>query len=645
MATITGVTGTIQDGESIDIIGTDFGAKAQAAPRKADFFEQSGDGYAIGDPISNGWGYMPNAPFTPPLYNDSNPRVVGGKHVRCNFSYLNEPVYPSGWGSSFYYDHGGTFSSVYATFWFRRSNPGGIETDNEKYFRITHGPTDGVGDNPGIGHTIIGGSAVTGVKGGNSDSDWMLPEMGKWWGTTHSWDIWERFEGYFVECDPFGGMNGICQVNYQFGGINNPFVAIVDQVGDTNRPPDTGHWTGCIFGKYVRLGMEGEGLQPGFLLHHDFGQVYIDVTRARVEIGNASTFAACTHREIQIPTAWADDGITITVNQGTFDEETAYVFVVDPDGIPSAGYQVLISGGPPDVTPPNIDPRYPSASATNIPIDAIIHFHVRDAGDGVDISTLVVQLDGTPIAVEDLVITGDASDYAVSYTPPASLSNNTVYTLTVDVDDLTPNSMATDEWSFTTEIEAELIPPTVDTLSPADEAIGVSIDTSISCHIKDTGSGVDITTIILTVDGVMVFVDSVTGDTDDLTVTYTPPTSLDYNTEYTITMNGDDLMSNSMEQVSWSFTTEVDVTAPTVDTLSPSDEAVGVSVNAIISCHIKDSEAGVDETTVVMTVNGIPVEPVITGDPDDLTITYTPSEPLPYGTEHVIVIDADDLAV
>ncbi|MCD6288604.1 MAG: hypothetical protein J7M12_05765, partial [Candidatus Hydrogenedentes bacterium] len=48
--------------------------------------------------------------------------------------------------------------------------------------------------------------------------------------------------------------------------------------------------------------------------------------------GNASTWSACTHREIQIPTAWSNDTITFTVNQGSFPYGTAYLYVVDSTG-------------------------------------------------------------------------------------------------------------------------------------------------------------------------------------------------------------------------------------------------------------------------------------------------------------------------
>jgi hypothetical protein len=72
---------------------------------------------------------------------------------------------------------------------------------------------------------------------------------------------------------------------------------------------------------------------------------YHDTSWARVEIGNAPAYNACTHREIQIPSAWSDGSVTFKVNKGSFaqiEPEQAFLFVVNPDGVNSAGYPVVI---------------------------------------------------------------------------------------------------------------------------------------------------------------------------------------------------------------------------------------------------------------------------------------------------------------
>jgi len=73
---------------------------------------------------------------------------------------------------------------------------------------------------------------------------------------------------------------------------------------------------------------------------------YIDNTWARVELGNASTYALSTVREIQPPLAWSATSITVTANNGSFAADAqAWVYVTDDDGNRSTGYSITIGGG------------------------------------------------------------------------------------------------------------------------------------------------------------------------------------------------------------------------------------------------------------------------------------------------------------
>lgn len=81
-----------------------------------------------------------------------------------------------------------------------------------------------------------------------------------------------------------------------------------------------------------------------------FDDVYVaagDAARARVEIGNKSSYAACTKLAVSTPTSWSDTKVVATVRQGVFNSgETAYVYVVDSSGSVNAqGYPVTIGGG------------------------------------------------------------------------------------------------------------------------------------------------------------------------------------------------------------------------------------------------------------------------------------------------------------
>lgn len=77
-----------------------------------------------------------------------------------------------------------------------------------------------------------------------------------------------------------------------------------------------------------------------------YADVYLDYTPARVVIANNATLSAATIVETQIPTAWNASSITATVNLGQFQAgQTAYLFVVDSSGTPSAtGYAVTVGG-------------------------------------------------------------------------------------------------------------------------------------------------------------------------------------------------------------------------------------------------------------------------------------------------------------
>ena len=88
-----------------------------------------------------------------------------------------------------------------------------------------------------------------------------------------------------------------------------------------------------------------------------YDQLYVDSTWARVYIGDRSTWNENTtwHKEIQIPTAWTDQSVTVVVNAGTFQGgQTAYLYVIDASGqVNTTGYPITIGqGGSVVSTPP-----------------------------------------------------------------------------------------------------------------------------------------------------------------------------------------------------------------------------------------------------------------------------------------------------
>jgi len=83
----------------------------------------------------------------------------------------------------------------------------------------------------------------------------------------------------------------------------------------------------------------------------DFDDVVYDHTQARVELGNAPNYAACTTLEVQEPVSWSNGSVTVKANPGALNlSAPVYVYVIDANGsVNSAGHRW---GGGPVVLPP-----------------------------------------------------------------------------------------------------------------------------------------------------------------------------------------------------------------------------------------------------------------------------------------------------
>ena len=244
----------------------------------------------------------------------------------------------------------------------------------------------------------------------------------------------------------------------------------------------------------------------------------------------------------------------------------------------------------PDTTPPYTSGHNPAKDATNVPIDTNIVVHVKDDGEGVDQTTIVMTVEGETVTP---VITGSTADYTLTY-DPADFGYEQVVDVTIDASDLaaTPNVMPTDAYSFTTQTEIDTTPPYTSGHNPAKDATNVPIDTNIVVHVKDDGAGVDQTTIMMTVEGVDVTSSvSITGNTADYTLTYDPPADFGYEQVVDVTIDAADLNAtpNVMPQDAYSFTTQA---APVYDVnLTVDDEAKTTTpgVNATYTLTVKNT--------------------------------------------------------
>ena len=106
----------------------------------------------------------------------------------------------------------------------------------------------------------------------------------------------------------------------------------------TNCGADPREWETVSFNGYGRL---TPGPASAFL--DDFYVAVGEQAQARVEIGNAETYAGSTKVTITTPVAWSDGSITTTVRAGAFAPgEAAWIHVFDGAGrAPATGFPVV----------------------------------------------------------------------------------------------------------------------------------------------------------------------------------------------------------------------------------------------------------------------------------------------------------------
>ncbi|WP_419663495.1 hypothetical protein [Desulfosarcina variabilis] len=177
------------------------------------------------------------------------------------------------------------------------------------------------------------------------------------------------------------------------GEIGHRTIHVDNQLlGSVTHTPSTSVFSGCsedyinyaYFGHYYT----NDTYDPDPMAQRWYSELYVDITRARIEIGDNITFENCKHREIQIPTAWSGGSISFTSNQGSFkDGDTIYLFVINSDGEVSEGAKIILGNN--DTTasdnPPSVNITAPTSN-TNYVTDTNYITISGTASDDLDVS-------------------------------------------------------------------------------------------------------------------------------------------------------------------------------------------------------------------------------------------------------------------
>jgi hypothetical protein len=237
----------------------------------------------------------------------------------------------------------------------------------------------------------------------------------------------------------------------------------------------------------------------------------------------------------------------------------------------------------PDVIAPTVTLTDPLNSATGIAINQLFTVTFSEAMDPSTITGLTYTLKKGAVAVPGTV---SYSGLKATFTATANLDYNTVYTgsVTVGAKDVAGNALANVfTYSFTTVAIADIIAPTVLSMSPINNAIDVSFGSVVVLTFSELMDPLTINANTFTLkQGTTVVAGAIayTGTT----ATFTPANTLAASTVYTATLTtgGKDLAGNALaSNTAWSFTTKSSIVGQATVNLGTSGNYVILAKTAI----------------------------------------------------------------
>jgi hypothetical protein len=303
-----------------------------------------------------------------------------------------------------------------------------------------------------------------------------------------------------------------------------------------------------------------------------------------------------------------------------------------------------------DIIPPTVVSTDPVNNATNVALNVKVAATFSETMNPASISiTSFLLKNGSTSVTGTITYAGEIG----TFTPSSLLTPSTVYTATITTaaKDLAGNAIVSDYvWTFTTGVLLDIIPPTVISTDPLNNAIGVSVDKKIAATFSESMDPLTISTVSFIlqngntmVSGNVTYLNSV--------ATFSPTLSLLYNTVYTatITTAAKDLAGNTLvANYVWTFTTGLapDIIPPTVISTDPLNNAIDVPIAKKIAATFSEAMDPSTISTVSFTLKNGTTN--VSGNVTYLNnvATFSPSLSLLYNTVYTgtITTAAKDLA-
>ncbi len=293
-----------------------------------------------------------------------------------------------------------------------------------------------------------------------------------------------------------------------------------------------------------------------------------------------------------------------------------------------------------DTTPPLVVAVNPADDDQQVPTNVALRVLFNEPIDANALDQIALMAGGALPTTKTL----SNGNRTLTVTPATLLTPSTVYTLSLaGIFDTSGNAMAAAAVTFTTAPGADLVAPTVLSISLPSGATGVG--TNVVLHVLfsepiDATSIVYGSTVLLRHNATSQAVPAtlaVAADRQRLTVT--PAASLLGNTAYFFnTSSLRDLAGNGGGSASLTFTTgpAADVTGPAVNSISPVDGASAVPVNTRVIVSLSEP---VSAMTVEGTVQLTPsAAGTLTLSADARRVTFVPSSPLAVSTAYTVTV-------
>jgi hypothetical protein len=330
---ISGVSGSVSNENSVVVSGGEFGVKSPAAPILWETFESG----TAGQLLSKDPKWKPYGGRAGGLYNNS--AAYSGSLAAFNDP-KNRNMFDT---NNFFFPNPET--EIYYSYMARWDSENKLYPSATMKWGRLH-----------VGNSTYGGAGAVLYSPHNPCTGCVVPSCPKahtfsWWDwnddyTQYSWSppiipisTWARQEMYSKLSTP-----GVSDGKLWAAQNNNTFadVTLMNRASHINY-----QHTNIILGLMAaNTDLVGGSPCDYSWFHMWIDDVYIDNTFARVEVCEGNAWATRKKCDPQIPSAWSNSSITFTANQGSFTSgQNAYLYVVDKDGnVNASGYPITIGG-------------------------------------------------------------------------------------------------------------------------------------------------------------------------------------------------------------------------------------------------------------------------------------------------------------